>query len=46
MAETPLERSRSDHGSPEQEPNEGYDFDVDYHYEPLVPGQVRIVTLF
>ena len=46
MAATPLERSRNVHGSPEQEPNEGYDSDVDYHYEPLVPGQIRLVNLF
>ncbi len=46
MATTPLKRSRHDRDSPKPEPKEGYGSDVDYHYEPLVPGQVRLVTLF
>ena len=46
MATTPLERSRSEYGLPEQEPNEGHDSGVDYRYEPLVRSQIRLVTLF
>lgn len=46
MAATPLARSCNGHGLPEQELNERLDSDVDYRYEPLVPGQIRLVNLF